>query len=98
MLIIYATCISFHGQNCKIYSTAANLGPGRVIGYVTAQGQDGASGNSAFVFHKCTVEGKGLTYLGRAYRADSTVIFSQTHLGGIIVPQGWDPWYYANQV
>lgn len=99
-LRIVDNCISTSDllQNCKIHSTAANLGPGRVIGFITAQGRASASDPSAFVFLGCSVDGEGQTYLGRAYRAYSTVIFSQTNFGDIIVPQGWDAWNFSGQV
>ncbi|PKI75109.1 hypothetical protein CRG98_004444 [Punica granatum] len=85
-------CVSADGQGCKITSTAANLGPGRVIGFVTAQGRDEPH-TSAFVFKGGSVDGQGLTYLGRAYKEYSTVIFSQTYFGSDIVPLGWDAWH-----
>ncbi|OWM74919.1 hypothetical protein CDL15_Pgr021270 [Punica granatum] len=85
-----ASHITFKG--CKITSTAANLGPGRVIGFVTAQGRDEPH-TSAFVFKGGSVDGQGLTYLGRAYKEYSTVIFSQTYFGSDIVPLGWDAWH-----
>ncbi|OWM74920.1 hypothetical protein CDL15_Pgr021271 [Punica granatum] len=85
-------------EGCNIISTAANLGAGGLTGFVTAQGRERASDTSAFVFKGGSVNGKGLTYLGRAYRAYSTVIFYETYFGSVIVSLGWDAWHQSKQV
>ncbi|KAI3956887.1 hypothetical protein MKX01_000921 [Papaver californicum] len=46
-------------------------------GYITAQGRDSV---------------KNKTYLGRPWRCHSTVLFYNSNLSNVVVPQGWDIW------
>ncbi|CAL9113264.1 unnamed protein product [Musa acuminata var. zebrina] len=75
-------------ERCKI-STVKSL---QQPGYVTAQGRNSASDNSGFVFKWCTISGPQATYLGRAWKHYSRVIFYQTFMSDIIVPAGWYIW------
>ncbi|URE25416.1 pectinesterase [Musa troglodytarum] len=75
-------------ERCKI-STVKSL---QKPGYVTAQGRNSASDNGGFVFKSCTISGPQATYLGRAWRHSSRVIFYQTFMSDIIVPAGWRIW------
>ncbi|CAN7073327.1 unnamed protein product, partial [Brassica oleracea var. botrytis] len=52
---------------------------------------------SGFVFNKCVIKGTGKTFLGRAYRGYSRVVFYGTHMSNVVVPQGWDAWHYKGQ-
>ncbi|GLT71600.1 hypothetical protein SLA2020_436060 [Shorea laevis] len=61
-------------------------------GYMTAQGRSSASEPTGFVFISCTITGTGPTYLGRAYRPYSRVIFYDTYMENIIQPEGWSAW------
>ncbi|KAK3441510.1 hypothetical protein EUGRSUZ_L00257 [Eucalyptus grandis] len=63
-------------------------------GYITAQGRQGADDPSAFVFIRCWVKGEGHTYLGRAYRRYSRVLFYHTRMTDVVVPAGWSSWNY----
>ncbi|XP_061993507.1 probable pectinesterase 29 [Rosa rugosa] len=78
-------------QGCSISVVAGNLQPGG-IGYITAQGREQPNEPGAFIFKNCRVHGTGLTYLGRAWRLYSRVIFYDSNLSDIVVPQGWDGW------
>ncbi|XP_031405740.1 probable pectinesterase 55 [Punica granatum] len=78
-------------EHCHIYSTHAFRGRLRgLAGYITAQGRLSSNDSSGFVFKYCIVNGDGNTYLGRAYRAYSRVIFFKSKLGGNVVPEGWN--------
>ncbi|CAL9154516.1 unnamed protein product [Musa hybrid cultivar] len=76
-------------ERCKI-STVKSL---EKPGYVTAQGRNNASDNSGFVFKWCTISGPQATYLGRAWKHYSRVIFYHTFMSAIIVPEGWYIWF-----
>ncbi|MCL7021937.1 hypothetical protein MKW94_010505 [Papaver nudicaule] len=80
-------------ENCDIVSQGA--------GYITAQGRDRADQQSGFVFNGGRVSGltgRDATYLGRAYRSHSRVIFHETYFAaGVINPAGWDSWNYSSQ-
>ena len=49
------------------------------------------------MFNKCVIKGTGKTFLGRAYRGYSRVVFYGTHMSNVVVPQGWDAWHYKGQ-
>ncbi|XP_039162877.1 probable pectinesterase 55 [Eucalyptus grandis] len=84
-----------HGQSvykhCLLETTASTIGQD---GYITAQGRQGADDPSAFVFIRCWVKGEGHTYLGRAYRRYSRVLFYHTRMTDVVVPAGWSSWNY----
>ncbi|RZC56184.1 hypothetical protein C5167_015031 [Papaver somniferum] len=73
-------------ENCDLVSQGA--------GYITAQGRDTEDETTGFVFYGGTVSGIGPTYLGRAYRSHSRVIFHNTTFDHIIHPSGWDAGNY----
>ncbi|XP_042064199.1 probable pectinesterase 29 [Salvia splendens] len=76
-------------EKCTI-SIVENLHKGP--GYITAQGRSGPRETSAFVFKECNIVGKGKAYLGRAWRDHATVLFYDTFMTDVIVPQGWNAW------
>ncbi|KAF5178810.1 Pectinesterase qrt1 [Thalictrum thalictroides] len=89
-----------HGQSiyesCNINVTAGtSLQPG-VAGFITANGRDSKKENTGFVFKHCSVFGTGTTYLGRAWGSYSRVLFYQSDLSNVVVPQGWDAWLFVN--
>ncbi|CAM8998079.1 unnamed protein product [Rhodiola kirilowii] len=61
-------------------------------GYITAQGRDNPNSPSWFIFIGGKVIGKGKTYLGRPWRPYARVLFYETYLSDIVVPDGWSPW------
>ncbi|WCJ18317.1 Pectin lyase-like superfamily protein [Euphorbia peplus] len=93
---IFGKAQSFY-QECMINSTAGKLASRLRAGYITAQGRSDSSTPSGFVFYKGSVTGSGQSYLGRAYGPYSTVIFHQTHLDDVIVPEGWDAWSFVGK-
>ncbi|XP_043710319.1 probable pectinesterase 29 [Telopea speciosissima] len=64
---------------------------GRVAGFITARGRKSAEEMTGFVFKAGTVvkNGNAHSYLGRAYRAYSRVIWHDTEFSDVVVPQGW---------
>lgn len=80
-------------QKCSIQVLGGALDPGSA-GYITAQGRDNPNEASGFVFKDCKVSGTGSTYLGRAWRGYSRVIFYNSNFSKIVVPQGWDAWHF----
>ncbi|KAF8401306.1 hypothetical protein HHK36_012239 [Tetracentron sinense] len=80
-------------EKCAISVIAGDLNPyPGSPGYITAQGRNNPHDTNGFVFKHCRVFGRGITYLGRAWRGYSRVIFYKSSLSGIIVPEGWDAW------
>ncbi|XP_043694406.1 probable pectinesterase 29 [Telopea speciosissima] len=82
-------------EKCVIFVIAEKLDPyGRWLypGYITAQGRNSPTDANGFVFKNCAVFGNGVAYLGRAWRDYSRVLFYNSSLSNIIVPQGWDAW------
>ncbi|WCJ22343.1 Pectin lyase-like superfamily protein [Euphorbia peplus] len=82
-------------QGCKISVNVGKYVPGGLIGSITAQKREWESHQSGFVFKDCEIDGSGRAYLGRAWGPYSTVIFHNTSMSSVIVPQGWNAWNYA---
>lgn len=68
------------------------LKPG-VAGYITAQGRTNPYDSSGFVFIDSLVYGSGKAFLGRPWRSYARVIFYNTDLTNVVVPQGWESWH-----
>ncbi|XP_010264153.1 PREDICTED: probable pectinesterase 55 [Nelumbo nucifera] len=85
-------------EKCYLNVSAGNLRYSNDLpGFVTAQGRFSADEPTGFVFNMCALSGTGLVYLGRAYGPYSRVIFHNTAMSGIVVPEGWDAWNYKGQ-
>lgn len=67
------------------------------ISYIAANARSSENDSSAFVFKRCNVTGAGTTYLGRAWKAYSRVIYSNSFLSDNVIPQGWDAWDFVGQ-
>jgi len=78
-------------ENCDLHAIPIDNGA------FTAQKRSSLSDNTGFVFLHCTLTGKGLMFLGRAWAPYSTVLFAYTYMDDIIVPQGWDNWNDPNR-
>ncbi len=77
-------------EDCEIRNTAHKGG------FVTANGRNDASQDSAYVFNRCklTAEpGVEHVYLGRPWRPYAKVIFLNTSMGAHIDPAGWSEWH-----
>ncbi|KAG6394259.1 hypothetical protein SASPL_144842 [Salvia splendens] len=76
-------------EGCTISVVAGSVnGPG----FITAQGRENPNDRSGFVFNNCNIVGDGKVYLGRPWRSYARVLFYNTQMSDIIVPQGWDAW------
>ncbi|EYU32660.1 hypothetical protein ABFS82_14G034600 [Erythranthe guttata] len=64
-----------------------------IPGYITAQGRSHAEETNGFVFKDCNIVGNGKTFLGRPWREYARVVFYNTSMSDIVVPQGWDSWF-----
>ncbi|KAF8042513.1 hypothetical protein BT93_A0983 [Corymbia citriodora subsp. variegata] len=83
------------GGGQSVYKTiASTIGQ---HGYITAQGREEANNSSAFVFMHGRVKGEVHTYLGRAYRQYSTVIFYDKDMTAVFVAKGWSAWNFKGQ-
>jgi pectinesterase len=49
-------------------------------------------GVQGFSFVRSRITGAGMVYLGRAWGSDSRVVFANTFMDDIVVPEGWGDW------
>ncbi|KAE8728465.1 hypothetical protein F3Y22_tig00004355pilonHSYRG00055 [Hibiscus syriacus] len=59
--------------------------------------RDSTADNSGLVFKHGLIFGTGSAYLGRAYRPYARVLFHNTKMSDVIVPQGWSAWDYVGK-
>lgn len=82
------------GNGQSIYEQCRILLNTPEIGYIAAHGRYDPNDSSGFVFKKCRVirKSEGKTYLGRAWKEYSRVIFYKSLMANNILPEGWDSW------
>ncbi|KAL1561615.1 pectinesterase [Salvia divinorum] len=81
-------------ESCTISVAASAVnGPG----FITAQGREKPDDTNGFVFKNCNIVGEGKVFLGRPWRDYARVLFYNTLMSDIIVPQGWDAWGSARR-
>ncbi|XP_047949490.1 probable pectinesterase 29 [Salvia hispanica] len=81
-------------ESCAISVAGGALnGPG----FITAQRRENPNDTNGFVFKNCIIVGEGKVYLGRPWGKYARVLFYNTQMADIIVPQGWDPWTSVGQ-
>ncbi|XP_062104491.1 probable pectinesterase 29 [Humulus lupulus] len=78
-------------EQCTISVIGGSLEAG-YVGFITAQGRTKNNDGSGFVFKNCHVDGTGSVFLGRPWRPYSRVLFYNSYLSKVIVPQGWNAW------
>ncbi|KAK4478290.1 hypothetical protein RD792_017579, partial [Penstemon davidsonii] len=83
-------------EKCSIQVNVGIIRP-KSTGYITAQARTQPNEPNGFVFKQCNVSGIGKTYLGRAWRAYSRVVYYDSFLSDIVVPLGWHAWNYVGQ-
>ncbi|KFK33210.1 hypothetical protein AALP_AA6G345000 [Arabis alpina] len=75
-------------QSCEIQVVGR---PG-LASYITAQARNHSDEANGFVFINSLVYGTGMAFLGRAWRNYSRVIFYNSNLTNVVIPEGWDSW------
>jgi pectin methylesterase-like acyl-CoA thioesterase len=76
-------------ENCEIHSKAHK------VVYITAQSKLHEEERSGYVFDHCRLtadDDANSIFLGRPWRAYSTVVFLNTLMGSRIEPEGWHEW------
>jgi pectin methylesterase-like acyl-CoA thioesterase len=76
-------------ENCEIHSKAHS------VVMITAQSKLHADELSGYVFDHCRLTADPearVVYLGRPWRAYSSVVFMNTEMGPFIAPEGWREW------
>ena len=74
-------------QTCTLNSIAQGTS-----GSFTAQNRMTAGQTSGYVFYRCTLQGTGQIYLGRAWGTYSRVVFYQCYIANVVIPIGWFNW------
>ncbi|CAA2934127.1 probable pectinesterase 29 [Olea europaea var. sylvestris] len=67
-----------------------------LAGFITAQSRSSPYETNGFVFKDCKIIGHGKTFLGRAWRDYARVVFYNTTMSDVVVPEGWSPWVVAS--
>ncbi|KAJ8766550.1 hypothetical protein K2173_023797 [Erythroxylum novogranatense] len=73
-------------KNCNLHSTAQSSGA------IAAHHRDSPDDDTGFSFVDCEITGTGNIFLGRAWGDYSRIIYANSDIDNIIIPDGWSDW------
>ncbi|CAM8924665.1 unnamed protein product [Rhodiola kirilowii] len=83
-------------EECDLFVLGGVLDAG-TAGFITSQSRSSPNESNGFVFKGGSIIGEGLAYLGRPWGPYARVLFYNTTMSDIVVPQGWDAWNSAGE-